>query len=300
MTGIVFQEGDPLYQEGDRSDQIYLVVEGAVEILKLRSNKIEVVGMAGPGDFVGEIATLVDRERTTSARVATDGTRLKLLGKNQFLRFSSRDQDTAYNLLNRLCERLHASSRRATDDTVVQVMRTIKNHNESLDLVAPFEEAMPDASLTIFPETGFLARQMPSEGIVMTETPFIIGRKPDPDEQKIKKPGQWLSSGKDRRHQEERRESTDLSQVHLQLTDTHPYRLSRIHLLFQKMDNGHFVTRDLGSTLGTQINDDFLGTDFPRDSCELNIGDNMIMAGGSDTHFKFRAVVEAGNSGSRR
>lgn len=292
MTGRVFQRGEFLYQEGDRSDQVYLVVEGSVEILKSISDKIEVVGTADPGDFVGEIASLIDRNRTTSARIAKDGTRIKLLEKSQFLRLSSRDPDTAYNLLTRLCERLHASSRRGTDDTVLQVMRTLKSHNDSFDLAASVAEMTPEACLTIFPETDFLAEQMPKDGITLMATPFIIGRKPDSDEMQIKKPDQWLSPRRDRRDQEERREVSNLSQVHLQLTDMQPYRLSRIHFLFQKMPDGRFVTRDLGSTLGTKINENFLGTDFPSDFCELNMGENIISAGGSDTPFKFRVVVE--------
>jgi len=293
MTGRVFQRGEFLYQEGDRSDHVYLVVDGSVEILKSISDKTEVVGMAGPGDFVGEIASLIDRNRTTSARITKDGTRIKRLKKSQFLRLSSQDPEIAYNLLTRLCERLHASSRRGSDDAVLQVMRTLESHNDSFDMPSSVAETTPEPRLTIFPETDFLAKQMPTDGISLISTPFIVGRKPDSDEMHKKKPDQWLSPRRDRRSQEERRETNGLSQVNLQLTDVQPYRLSRIHFLFQKMPDGRFITRDLGSTLGTRINESFLGTHFPSDFCELNIGENIISAGGSDTPFKFRAIVES-------
>ena len=293
MTGREYQEGDILYKEGDRSDNIYLVVMGSVEILKTISNKTEVVGTANPGDFIGEIASLIDRARSTTARIKEDGTRIKPLEKENFLRLISNEPATAYSLLTRLCERLHASSRRASDNSVLQAMRTAKDHNESNEFSASQVEEKQDIQVTIYPESASLVEQMPKEGLSITDSPFIIGRKLDTEEMESEAKNQWLTHRKDRRRQGERREDSNLPKVHLQFTDSQPYRLSRIHYLIQKMPDDRFIIRDLGSTLGTQVNEDYLGTDFAKDFIELDEGEHYISAGGSDSPFKLRLVIES-------
>ncbi len=58
------------------------------------------------------------------------------------------------------------------------------------------------------------------------------------------------------------------------------------------MNDGEVIVRDLGSMLGTQVNKNFLGADFSSDFTTLDIGENTILAGGSDTPFKFHVVIE--------
>jgi len=291
MSEKEYQKGDTLYQDGDRSDAIYRVEEGSIEILKLISDRMEVVGTAKKGDFVGEIASLISRNRSTSARVAENGTWLRSFEKAEFLRLVSYDPDNAYNLLNRICERLHASSRRSTDDAVHQVIRTAKGQDESSKLVSSVLETTHDVQLTIFPGSDFLAGQMPREGIIFNDSPYIVGRKEEEDSPESAKPKNWLTRRKDRRGDGERRKNVNSTKVHLQLSDSQPFRLSRIHFLIQKMPDGGFIVRDLGSTLGTQVNETSLGSDFPSDFVGLQMGENIISAGGNDSSHKFRVVI---------
>jgi hypothetical protein len=67
--------------------------------------------------------------------------------------------------------------------------------------------------------------------------------------------------------------------------------LSREYLAFYRDRQGIWVV-DLGSTLGTQVNGEFLGRDFSKDFVYLRMGENRISAGGIDSPFTFRAVME--------
>jgi pSer/pThr/pTyr-binding forkhead associated (FHA) protein len=79
--------------------------------------------------------------------------------------------------------------------------------------------------------------------------------------------------------------------IDLKIPDARPFRLSREHFAFYRRPQGVCVV-DLGSTLGTQVNGEFLGHDFSKDFVYLRRGENKIFAGGSDSPFTFRAVVK--------
>ena len=49
--------------------------------------------------------------------------------------------------------------------------------------------------------------------------------------------------------------------------------------------------RDLGSTLGTIVNDRSIGRDFSLDSAPLRRGENTIVAGGRGSPFVFAVTV---------
>jgi CRP/FNR family cyclic AMP-dependent transcriptional regulator len=52
-------------------------------------------------------------------------------------------------------------------------------------------------------------------------------------------------------------------------------------------DDDDIVVRDLDSTLGTIVNGQPLGRDFPIDSAPLRQGDNSVVAGGAGSPFAF-------------
>ena len=60
---------DAVYRDGDRSDQVYVVDEGRVKIVRTHVSGSEtIVGIRTPGDVFGELSAIErDRRRTTSA-----------------------------------------------------------------------------------------------------------------------------------------------------------------------------------------------------------------------------------------
>jgi signal transduction histidine kinase len=63
-----FQDAVYLFHEGDAPDGIYLVLEGEIEILKTAGHREQILGVFGPGQFLGEAAVLDGLGRSTCAR----------------------------------------------------------------------------------------------------------------------------------------------------------------------------------------------------------------------------------------
>ena len=72
--------GEVVFDEGDPSDQLYVIQAGEVELVRETERKERVVARLGPGDFFGELG-LVAGERRTSRAVAVNTTRLIALDR---------------------------------------------------------------------------------------------------------------------------------------------------------------------------------------------------------------------------
>jgi thioredoxin reductase (NADPH) len=65
--------GDVMFDAGDRNTAFFLVIEGAIEILRPVAGGEERVVLQGPGEFTGEINMLSGRRALVRGRVAEDG-----------------------------------------------------------------------------------------------------------------------------------------------------------------------------------------------------------------------------------
>jgi signal transduction histidine kinase len=75
---LTLTRGDWLMREGDIGDALYVVVEGAIEIVK-RSNPQDVVlAVREPGEVVGEMALLAQKPRSASGRALQDSQVLRI------------------------------------------------------------------------------------------------------------------------------------------------------------------------------------------------------------------------------
>ena len=78
--------------------------------------------------------------------------------------------------------------------------------------------------------------------------------------------------------------------MQLELEDTAPYRLSRRHFAVVAGAEGPAV-RDDYSTLGTVVNGEAVGEQFPRSEVSLRRGENLVVAGGAGSPFAFKLMV---------
>ncbi len=67
--------------------------------------------------------------------------------------------------------------------------------------------------------------------------------------------------------------------LRLELEDAAPYRLSRRHFAVVASGGG-LAVRDDHSTLGTVVNGEVVGQQFPRSEAPLRPGENLVMAAG--------------------
>jgi CRP-like cAMP-binding protein len=70
MVRKPFRKGDVIFEAGERSDELYLVHTGKVEI---RSREGMLLATLGEGELSGEMASIMgERERTVRAVTATN------------------------------------------------------------------------------------------------------------------------------------------------------------------------------------------------------------------------------------
>lgn len=64
-----WKDGESIFAEGDASNDVYLVKEGAVELVKKSGpDHMEILGVASEGSYFGELGVLEGTTRSTSAR----------------------------------------------------------------------------------------------------------------------------------------------------------------------------------------------------------------------------------------
>jgi len=268
-----YNAGDIIFKEGDPSDVVYKVVSGEIEVFMESEGKTVVLGLMKEGEFLGEMGIVDDQPRSASAR-AKNQVAVIIYEENEFLRLISRDSLSAERLIIRLCERLRNVSRKFTEATVsTQKEGNIETEglvSETQDLEAgPISKTSGSTGLqlTLLPLSQQLIPFLPKEGIEVTKLPFTVGRLPEGNEPE------------------------SAMQIDLKILDNRPFRLSRRHFALYENPDGYGVL-DLGSALGTELNDDFLGHNFSKDFGYLKPGENKITAGGIDSPFHFKILME--------
>jgi len=72
---ITLEAGEVIFEQGTMGDSIYIVSEGEVELVReLASGHAEVLKLALPGDYFGEMGPLFALPRSASARARTGAT----------------------------------------------------------------------------------------------------------------------------------------------------------------------------------------------------------------------------------
>jgi CRP/FNR family transcriptional regulator, cyclic AMP receptor protein len=98
--------GEVLFEQGQTGTQMFVVQTGALE-LRVNGN---VVGTAGPGDVIGEMA-IVDRQPRSASAIATADTALFPIDAPQFDRLVQNVPGFAREVIGILVRRLRRSSR---------------------------------------------------------------------------------------------------------------------------------------------------------------------------------------------
>jgi CRP-like cAMP-binding protein len=110
-----YRRGDRLFHEGDRSDAVYLVVEGRTRIYTTTDEGVEVtLSVRGPGELIGEMGALDAGARRSASVVALDPLRCRVVAAGDLRAFVEAHPSAALALLHLVIGRLrHADRRRA-------------------------------------------------------------------------------------------------------------------------------------------------------------------------------------------
>ena len=152
---VVFPEGKVLFDEGDTSKEMYILLKGEVHILK---NETMLAKINANGSFIGEMATLLNAPRT--AKVVTSQ-------KSVFLKVEPEEVDVlfkvtpelGYSLSKSLAERLATM----TDKVSSMGKGSIANEPEDSDEITSqditeAEKAVKEGGAPSGPDLAFLTR----------------------------------------------------------------------------------------------------------------------------------------------
>ncbi|MGC9357118.1 MAG: cyclic nucleotide-binding domain-containing protein [Anaerolineae bacterium] len=112
---VVFEEGETILEENAPSDELYVIVEGEVEIA-VDPSLIDVHGDRGPGptgivtlrsgQTFGEIGLVDYGLRSASAQVASKETRLLAFRREDLMRLCEEDYELGYYLMRNIASEL--------------------------------------------------------------------------------------------------------------------------------------------------------------------------------------------------
>lgn len=254
-----YAAGEILFREGDPSDLVYRVTSGRVAIIKERPNAPLVLGRVREGEFLGEMGVVEELPRSATAKAET-ALVVEVFEAEEFMKLVCEDSSLALNLIRRLSIRL-----RNLDSHIARLLPVRKNtvdrrRGARSEILKP--PVGRGTTVAIRGGSNALKLYIGVEPIAVQKMPYTIGRvEKTPDEKAAREPD-------------------------LGIVDPAPYRLSRAHfVLFEEYDK--VFIRDCNSELGTIVNDRNLGRDFAVDQVELKRGENVVVAGGDGSPYKF-------------
>jgi len=265
-----FAQGEILFREGDEGKEAFRILSGRIEISIHVSGQGDIpLGHLVPGDIFGEMALLDDKPRSATAR-ALEPTRVHLMNVEEFNDLFLSDPSALAPFLSSFFERLRNTnellrreleSRKVTPREVHQLLEqgVASGSHETL-------HALP--KITVTPATKETRKAGAPEVVILDRLPFRIGRR-------------QAGEGAD-----------ILSANDLALRDQYPYQISRNHCAIERI-GAELVVRDRGSTLGTILNGQTIGTEAEHMVLPLQPGANKLVLGGEDSHFQFNIRVDA-------
>ena len=115
MVSQTIKKGNPLFQEGEPGDRLYVVTEGKIKLSHASGDGRESVLMVlGPGDMFGELSLFDPGPRTATAIAVTDSKVLGL-GNTDLNPWLAGRPEVAQSLLQALAHRLRRTNETMSD-----------------------------------------------------------------------------------------------------------------------------------------------------------------------------------------
>lgn len=109
-----------VFQEGDRTDHIFVVLSGHVKVFLADGDGREIViNELGPGQFFGEMS--LDGEPRSASVMTTEPSRLAVVEREAFRRYLASDPDAAFELLTTVIRRTRNATRVAGNLALMDV-----------------------------------------------------------------------------------------------------------------------------------------------------------------------------------
>ena len=268
MGEVRFGPGEVVFHEGEPSRTVLLIEEGEVEVAKAAGAGEVLLGTVGPGEFVGEMGVIEGRPRSATVRArGRCGARCWSGGSSSSGSAATRGSPSG------CCCASPSDCTRPTSGwpTRSPAPRTGRPRRRAGGRRAG-RGGGPAGAVR-----GLRGPGRAGAGRGRRDRPPPVRGRPPAGGGRARPGGA----------------------VQLELEDAAPYRLSRRHFAVVAGAEG-LAVRDDYSTLGTVVNGEAVGEQFPRSEASLRRGENLVVAGGAGSPFAFRLVVSARLASSDR
>ncbi len=151
-----FQEGDVVFAQGDEGDAMYIIEEGAVDIVAGTGTQRVTVASLFNGQYFGELS-LLDGAPRSAAAVAARPTLVLSLERDDFVEFVKRRPEAALSIMHELGERMRATNELMTRTVSRNVVEEVEENLSLGDFVADRVAAFGGSWPFIFIFGGFMA-----------------------------------------------------------------------------------------------------------------------------------------------
>jgi len=100
-----FAAGETIFDEGDFSQDLYLIVTGQVNIVQQRGNTLQTLVILNNGGYFGDMAIFEERPRSAAAVAASDS-RLLMLSPERFRQTITQEPAISFEIFRELSSRL--------------------------------------------------------------------------------------------------------------------------------------------------------------------------------------------------
>ncbi len=105
-----YDASDVIFEEGSTGRELFVVLEGKIDIVKNSGANRTVIVTLGKGEFFGEMAVIDGSSRSATAVAAVSGTRVMRINHARFVYLVSQQPAFALMIMDALSKRLRASN----------------------------------------------------------------------------------------------------------------------------------------------------------------------------------------------
>lgn len=270
MSDRQFSDGDLIYRAGDPADGVYRIRSGGVRLQRNGGGVQPETPSLGAESVFGGEGFLTGETRETDA-VAVGDVVVEFLRRNEFLAILSVQPhlltplyEPVFNLVRTAS--VGNSGAKSPESDPAHTVETEAAGTETGGLHMP-GPVIANFDIRLVADGRRLRSALGTDEINVRELPFRIGRAAS-------------GEGKD-----------TYGDVHLAIADVRPFNLSRRHFSIEE-EAGALIVRDCGSYHGTTLNGQALGGEGRPISAPLMTGESDLIAGRSDSPFRFRILVQ--------
>jgi uncharacterized membrane protein len=156
LSSRSFGEGDVIFAQGEEGDSMYLIEEGAVDIVAGTGAQRVTVASLFNGQYFGELS-LLDGAPRSAAAIAARPTLVLALERDDFVEFVKRRPEAALSIMHELGERMRATNELMTRTVSRNVVEEAEENLSLGDMVADKVAAFGGSWPFIFMFSGFMA-----------------------------------------------------------------------------------------------------------------------------------------------